>query len=533
MTKPRFAPKNICFTSISCAIPGCDDANGTTPAGDYHAEWVKNAVPYQHNRPAGCLRYRNITDLSAGGQQCAAASAFNRSQVDHCDRLVYETDELTIENAFGLECEENEWKVVQIGTINNFALLVFLPIAGILSDRYGRRTIFIWCMFLCGFFGIFKAFAVNYAMFVTMEFVEAGLGAGSFIGAYVIGMELLGPNKRALGGALIMTFDGVGHVLLGLIAMAARNFRIILLSLHVPAMFFVSYRWLLPESNRWLMTHGRKAEAVANIRRAAQVNGATLTEEHEQMLEALSSDSVNPREQDFPRLSEKRMSVTMHEMQRLVRNTSIWHSRIMVWRLANACFAWYVVVFVSYGLTLNSVNLGGDKYMNFILSTLMEVPSNLVMFIVIKYFGRRNAQSGSMIICGACCLAAEYCADEDSWLRLIFNLIGKFAISTAFDILYMYTSELFPTCIRNGAMSVSSMFGRVGSMVVPQMPLLVRYWAPLPMVVFGVSSLASGACVLFLPETGGTRLPDTIEEAEMIGRKKPAPEQSYSQSSRL
>lgn len=36
---------------------------------------------------------------------------------------------------FGLTCEENEWKLAFVGTANGIALLVAIPVLGILSDR--------------------------------------------------------------------------------------------------------------------------------------------------------------------------------------------------------------------------------------------------------------------------------------------------------------------------------------------------------------------------------------------------------------
>lgn len=43
----------------------------------------------------------------------------------------------------------------------------------------------------------------------------------------------------------------------------------------------------------------------------------------------------------------------------------------------------------------------------------------------------------------------------------------------------------------------------------------------LPLILFGTMSVTSGLFVLLFPETLNTKLPDTIEEAEVIGRKEP------------
>jgi hypothetical protein len=47
----------------------------------------------------------------------------------------------------------------------------------------------------------------------------------------------------------------------------------------------------------------------------------------------------------------------------------------------------------------------------------------------------------------------------------------------------------------------------------------MKIWEPLPSLVFGLFALFAGSTALLLPETRGVKMPDTIEEAEMIGMK--------------
>jgi len=49
--------------------------------------------------------------------------------------------------------------------------------------------------------------------------------------------------------------------------------------------------------------------------------------------------------------------------------------------------------------------------------------------------------------------------------------------------------------------------------------LQATVWKPLPSLVFGVICTMSGLLYLFLPETLGHLLPDTIEQAERLGTR--------------
>lgn len=61
-------------------------------------------------------------------------------------------------------------------------------------------------------------------------------------------------------------------------------------------------------------------------------------------------------------------------------------------------------------------------------------------------------------------------------LQLCVYLLGKFGATVAFTVCYIITSEIFPTSLRHSLMGTCSMFGRIGSMVSPQTPLLVMVW---------------------------------------------------------
>lgn len=61
-------------------------------------------------------------------------------------------------------------------------------------------------------------------------------------------------------------------------------------------------------------------------------------------------------------------------------------------------------------------------------------------------------------------------------------------------------------------MGISSMSARIGGMLAPQILELRVFWDPLPLLVFGVLSSVAGGLALFLPETNGRPLPQTIED---------------------
>ena len=59
-------------------------------------------------------------------------------------------------------------------------------------------------------------------------------------------------------------------------------------------------------------------------------------------------------------------------------------------------------------------------------------------------------------------------------LTLILSIIGKMGAAAAFGVIYIYTAELYPTVVRNGAMGTSSCIARFGGMAAPYVASTVR-----------------------------------------------------------
>ena len=95
------------------------------------------------------------------------------------------------------------------------------------------------------------------------------------------------------------------------------------------------------------------------------------------------------------------------------------------------------------------------------------------------------------------------------------SFLGKFAISGSFCVLYVFAAELFPTEIRSIGIGFGSMIGRIGGFLAPFIILLqdTESLSFLPYLIFGISAIVSGVWTLFLPETAGKPMLQTIDEA--------------------
>ena len=103
-------------------------------------------------------------------------------------------------------------------------------------------------------------------------------------------------------------------------------------------------------------------------------------------------------------------------------------------------------------------------------------------------------------------------------LKISLVMVGRLFASFGFGLVYLYTSELFPTEIRSTAVGISSTIARFGGIIAILMEPLNNYWPPFTMVVFGIVALIAAPLALIFPETVDDKLPDSIEESLSLGK---------------
>lgn len=310
-------------------------------------------------------------------------------------------------------------------------------------------------------------------------------------------IELAGPSARSLAGAVVHFVFSIGQILLGVTAIYVHNFRTILQILFGPTFFVITYVWLVPESVRWLMHTGKMEQAKEILLKAAKINDVQL------------SDGA------MAHLNETKKECDNENTKSPLRDAL--KSRIIFVRLITFCFCWFSINFVYYGLNVHSVAIGGSKYVNFTILNLAEIPAVIMTYVLMTRMGRKTLLIGSVLFCSVACVVSEIIPDDYLHFRLSMLVLGKFGVTIAFTILYMFTSEIFPTGIRQSCLNVCQTLGRCGSILAPQTPLLVHILPELPIISFGGIGVLTGFLVLTLPETRNTPLPDTIDEAEQIG----------------
>ncbi|XP_023943089.1 organic cation transporter protein [Bicyclus anynana] len=488
-----------------CNITECEGVNNNT--------WLKHAIPLKDGELSKCKRYQHYNYTGS----CSIGD-FNTSVKEECHSFVYSDEDSAVKD-FDLGCQN--WKRTLVGSAHNAGLFLSLPLTGVISDRYGRKLALAVASLMNGVFGFLRSFSSSYIMMLVFEFLEAGLGAGAYSTAFVIAMELVGPKGRVFGNTLLNGVYVMGLITLSALAWWLQSWRNLLRVIYIPAMFVISYYWILNESVRWLISKGRNTEAAAILKKAAKMNRVELSDEvlsplYE--LEKLNTDTNNEKTKD--ELECKVEEKTESNFMKVIK------SSIIRKRLVICSFLWITCTFVYYGLSINSVSLAGNKYVNFMLVSFVEIPANFVCLLVLDRFGRKKVLIITYVLSACLCIGLSFLPKDQKWLSLVLYLSGKFSITVAYSSVYIYVSEVFPTNVRQSLLAVCSSLGRVGSTLAPMTPLLNHYYHNLPAIFFGSMALVASILVFSLPETINVALPDTVEEAERLShsrsKKEPA-----------
>ncbi|KAM4826750.1 solute carrier family 22 member 4 isoform 2-T2 [Thomomys bottae] len=345
-------------------------------------------------------------------------------------------------------------------------------------------------------FSFVQLFSINWEMF-TVLFVIVGMGQiSNYVVAFILGTEILGKSVRIIYSTLgVCTFFAIGYMVLPLFAYFIRDWRMLLLALTTPGVLCVPLWWFIPESPRWLISQRRFREAEAIIRKAAKMNKISAPAV---IFEPMELQELN---------SMKQQKVFILDLFRTWNIATITIMSLLLWMLTSVGY---------FGLSLDVPNLHGDPYLNCFLSALVEIPAYIIAWLLLRTFPRRYIIAGVLFLGGGMLLLIQLVPAEYYFLSVGLVMFGKFGVTSAFSMLYVFTAELFPTPVRNMAVGITSMASRVGSIIAPYFVYLGAYDRLLPYIVMGSLTVLIGIVTLFFPESFGVTLPETLEQMQKV-----------------
>ncbi|MBW4080548.1 MFS transporter [Paenibacillus sp. S150] len=311
-------------------------------------------------------------------------------------------------------------KIGYLTSINSIGMAVGAAAAGILADRFGRKSVLLWTLLIFSLASGLSAFAAGYAMLCVLRFI-AGFGLGGELPvASTLVSESMPVKERGRAVVLLESFWAVGWILSALIA------------------YFVipDYGW-------------RVAFAIGAV-------------------PALYALYLRRAIDDSPRFAEikKNAPVPLRSRIATVWSAEYRRSTVMLWIL------WFTVVFSYYGMFLwlptVMVIKGFSLVKSFeyvLIMTLAQLPGYFTAAYFIEKFGRKFVLVIYLLLTAVS--AAWFGNSTTEGMLMAAGICLSFFNLGAWGGMYAYTPELYPTAIRSTGAGLATSFGRIGGIIAP------------------------------------------------------------------
>uniref|UniRef100_A0A3B5ACL0 SVOP like n=1 Tax=Stegastes partitus TaxID=144197 RepID=A0A3B5ACL0_9TELE len=280
-------------------------------------------------------------------------------------------------------------------------------------------------------------------------------------------------------------------IILGMLVVPTLGWRWMIRISVTPSLILIFLFKFIPESARYNVSAGNVDAAVKTLQRIAKMNRATLPP---------------------GRLAEP--AVVERGSWRILLSSSYRRTSVLLW------YSWFVASFAYYGSVLSSSELleknllcvtGADRehqvkhrqedglcycipfafndYQTLLISCLGEVALVPLNIGLLNVFGRKMTLTVLQLMAAIFFMLINICTTMFGFTVLLFLL--RSLVSMNFNVVYIYTAEVYPTAARSLGMGFCTSFSRIGGMIAPFIAQVLMSQS-----VFLALSPFSVACVL-------------------------------------
>lgn len=294
----------------------------------------------------------------------------------------------------------------------------------------------------------------------------------------------------------------VGEAIVTLFAYLLRDWQLLKWANTAFVGLVIPYLYFMPESPMFLFSKRRYRDLEALLRRIATMNGRDEASWYRTYQSFLSQQSPQSDSTHRPTFFEQSRQILTHRptMIKLLIIAFLGFTTLMVY------------IKISYALAVMNIS----PYLGILIGAVVEAAGYVAGSLMIN---TRLARKGSfvlmMILTLLCLSIIPWLLTVDATFAVILAQFGKFAISGAIAVSWIFVPELFPTSIRSSANGFFIAFSRLGAIVAPIITASVPATS-LSYTYYGSAMLALLVVLFtyFLPETKDKPMDDVQEYAQ-------------------
>jgi len=337
--------------------------------------------------------------------------------------------------------------------IGGIGMLFGALAGGWAADRVGRVPVLIASLVVYALTSLVMATTGTLWIFLVLRFIQGfGLGAEVPVAATYIG-EITRAHRR---GRFVLMYELIFPA--GLVASALVAAWIVptlgwrwLFALGAIPLVLIPFLRRVPESPRWLASHGRLAEADASMRRIE----AEVAADKGDLPEPVIGEA-------------QQVQLGKARVRELFQG-------VYLRRTLMLAVAWMTAYFVNYGIAAWLPTIYGRVFhlevhtaLRYSVATSVAgILGCIVIALVIDQIGRRIAIAVAMMGSATTLFILASTGATTAGTVLIWSAASALCIFAVNLALYVYTAELYPTRMRALGCSVGGAFGRLGIIVGP------------------------------------------------------------------
>uniref|UniRef100_A0A3Q3IV09 Major facilitator superfamily (MFS) profile domain-containing protein n=1 Tax=Monopterus albus TaxID=43700 RepID=A0A3Q3IV09_MONAL len=367
-----------------------------------------------------------------------------------------------------IRCEWHleDWQVALVSTMVFLGFMLCGVLSGYLSDTYGRWKVvfggFVWSTY----FSLLTSFAPSYGWFIFLRSM-VGCGVAAVSQSFVLKTEFIPAKYRAYLLPLATIFWMTGSmliILLGMLVVPTLGWRwMIRISITPSVILIFLFRVRCP-LHRSVLTSGNTPAAVETLQWVAKINRASLP----------PGRLVDP-------------AVKERGNWRILLSSSFRRTSLLLWFVAS--FSYYGSVLSSSELLEKNLLCVTDAdqehqvkhrhvdglcycipfkpsdYQTLLISSLGEVALVPLNICLLNVFGRKWSLTVLQLLAAILFMMVNICTTMFGFTVLLFLL--RSLVSMNFNVVYIYTAEVYPTVARSLGMGFCTSFSRIGGMIAP------------------------------------------------------------------
>ncbi|TNM91455.1 putative transporter SVOPL isoform X2 [Takifugu flavidus] len=403
-----------------------------------------------------------------------------------------------------------DWQVALVSTMVFLGFMVCGVLGGYVADRYGRWKVvfggFVWS----SYFSLLTSFAPSYGWFIFLRSM-VGCGVAGVSQGFVLKTEFIPAQHRALLLPLATIFWMIGSMLiiiLGMLLVPTLGWRWMIRVSIAPSLILIFLFKFIPESARYNVSAGNLPAAVETLQKIAAMNRSSLPAGH--LVEPILRERGN---------------------WRILLGSQFRRTSVLLW------YSWFVASFLYYGSVLSSselleknllcvtdadrehgvkhhlegklcycISFARSDYETLLISSFGEVALVPLNIGLLNVFGRKVTLALLQLLAAVFFMLLNICSTMLGFTVLLFLL--RSLVSMNFNVVYIYTAEVYPTVARSLGMGFCTSFSRIGGMIAPFIAQVLMSRSVIQALTpFAVASLICAFGTFLLPiETKGRAL---------------------------